>query len=74
MRALVDRELTLRTGRQIWVIPAGGYVLSVPASFYGDAHAIRKRRTIALACVGVAAGLVTTLVVRSRRRRDGVGW
>lgn len=67
LRALVERELTLRPGRHIGVIAAGGYVLSVPASFYGDAAAIRKRRLIALVSVSVAVSLATTMVVRSRR-------
>lgn len=67
LRALVDRELTLGVGRRIWVVASGGYVLSVPASFYGDKEVIRKRRLVLLTCLGVAVALLTTLMVRSRR-------
>ncbi len=36
-RAIRDRELALGWGRSVWALPAAGFVLSVPASFYEDA-------------------------------------
>jgi len=65
MRALVDRELTLGRGRRLWVVPAGGYVLSVPASFYDDAGAVAERRRKMFIGAGIAAVLV--LVVAASR-------
>jgi hypothetical protein len=70
LRALIDRELTLGPGRRIWMVPAGGYVLSVPASFYGDTDAIEKRRMIVLGTAGGAAvTLATVLMIRHRLHR-----
>lgn len=66
LRALRDRELTLRRGRRIWVVPAGGFVLSVPASFYddADADAVRRRRLVTLGAVGLAVVAVSAVVIR----------
>ncbi|MCB1267013.1 MAG: hypothetical protein KDB19_02745 [Microthrixaceae bacterium] len=36
-RAIRERELALGWGRSVWALPAAGFVLSVPASFYEDA-------------------------------------
>lgn len=73
LRALIDRELTVRPGRHIGIIAAGGYVLSVPASFYGDVDVIRRRRLIALAFASAVVALVTTSVLRSRlHKRAGL--
>ncbi|HMU80222.1 MAG TPA: hypothetical protein PKC57_08185 [Microthrixaceae bacterium] len=36
-RAIRERELALGGGRSVWALPAAGFVLSVPASFYEDA-------------------------------------
>ncbi len=72
LRAVLDRDLTLRRGRRLSVVAAGGFVLSVPASFYDDSGARQQRRRRAVIGVCAAAGLVgavTWRVVAGRRRR-----
>ena len=64
LRALVDRELTLGRGRHLSVVPAGGFVLSVPASFYDEAGARRKRRRLVIGGVGVAAVIIGVIAWR----------
>lgn len=66
LRALVDRELTLGRGRHLSVVPAGGFVLSVPASFYDEAGAQRKRRRLAFLGVGVATAIIGAVTWRVR--------
>ena len=59
------------SGSRLWVVPAGGFVLSVPASFYDDTGAVRKRRRVmlgvALAAVLACAAGLTLLSTRVRR-------
>lgn len=62
LRALAGRDLKLSWGRHIWVVPAGGFVLSVPASFYGDTSVTRRRWLIALTIVSVVAVLLALLL------------
>ncbi len=65
LRAVAGRDLKLIWGRRIWVVPAGGFVLSVPASFYGDSNVARNRKLIALA-IGVTAVLCLAVVLQVR--------
>lgn len=67
-RAIADRELKVTPGRSLWVVPAAGFVLSVPASFYGDAEAIRKQRLqIAAVVVTILTLIVIVAVIRAQR-------
>ncbi len=61
LRALIDRELTVGRGRHLSVVPAGGFVLSVPASFYDDTGAIARRRRKVLIGVGIASVVVVAV-------------
>jgi len=62
--ALARRHLQLVPGARMTVVPAGGFVLSVPASFYGDNS---QRRQVAVG--GGIAAVVLVLLIRRRRRR-----
>lgn len=62
-RAMRDRELTVGWGRSMQIVPAAGFVLSVPASFYGDEMAQRRRRiVVAVVASLVIAGAVGVIV------------
>ncbi len=63
MRALAQRDLKLSWGRRIWVVPAGGFVLSVPASFYGDTSVARRRWVVAFVVVSVLVVLLAVLLL-----------
>ena len=63
--ALARGHLRLVPGARMTVVPAGGFVLSVPASFYGD-NSQRKQLMIG---GGVAAAVVLVLLARRRSRR-----
>lgn len=69
LRALIDRELTVSPGRHPWVVPAGGFVLSVPASFYDTDGAGEKRRKTIVIGAAVAAVLVLAAGATWARRR-----
>ncbi|MBI2168418.1 MAG: hypothetical protein HYU28_02800 [Actinobacteria bacterium] len=60
--ALLRRRLRVTRGDRMSVVPAGGFTLSVPASFYGESN---RRRRILVA--GVAL-LLLAVCVRSCRR------
>lgn len=64
LRALAGRGLTLTWGRHIWVLPAGGFVLSVPASFYGDTHVARNRWLISLVILLAVMLLLLAVLLR----------
>ena len=67
VKAIADRELKVTPGRSILVVPAAGYVLSVPASFYGDTEAIKKQRLTAAAVIAVVVLVVIAVVIASQR-------
>ena len=71
-RALRDRELALHWGRAVWAVPAAGFVLSVPAEFYGDTTTVRNRRLAIAGAAAVTATVVVVAIAVSRRsRRQG---
>lgn len=61
LRAIVDRELKLGRGRQLSVVPAGGFVLSVPASFYDDTAVDRRRRRMLI--IGIVITVIALVAV-----------
>jgi len=65
LRALARRDLRLTWGRHIWIVPAGGFVLSVPASFYEGSRARRRRRRFALSVAVLVVVTVALLLLRS---------
>lgn len=72
LRAIAERELKVTPGRSLWALPAVGWVLSVPASFYEEpgspaalARQQRRRRTAMV----ISTLLVVVMVVVIRRRR-----
>lgn len=83
-RAIRDRELALGWGRSVWALPAAGFVLSVPASFYEDASvgsagagdgagagrgSAADRRVVAVAVVAGATVVVAGSVLVARASR-----
>src|SRR5690606_29284604 len=79
-----DRELALGWGRSVWALPAAGFVLSVPASFYEDASvgsaadgagagdgrgSAADRRVVAVAVVAGATVVVAGSVLVARASR-----
>jgi len=68
LRALIDRELTVSPGRHPWVVPAGGFVLSVPASFYDTAGAEKRRRWLTIVATVTAALVLAVGVTWARHR------
>lgn len=68
LKAMADRELKVTWGRSMWVVPAAGFVLSVPASFYEDDDSAGKRRLVVVAALVVAV-LVMALLMRIVIRR-----
>lgn len=73
MRAVADRRLTLRHLGRPDLLAAAGYVMSVPASYYGDGSSSRQlRRRIAVAtAVTAVAGVIAVGVLGRRRSPDG---
>jgi hypothetical protein len=69
LRAMIDRELSVQRGRHLAVVPAGGFVLSVPASFYDDtgARRTRRRKMVVRGLVVVTVVMIVIAVVFSRR-------
>lgn len=64
LRAVVRRDIRIRRGRAMWTVPMAGFVLSVPASFYDDDVATRRRRI----CVGISAVALVVAVATYRYR------
>ncbi len=74
IKAVKDKELTIKPGKHLPAAAVAGYVLSVPEAFYaedGDAAKARAatNQKIAIGVGGAVAGLIVVLVIRRRIRR-----
>lgn len=70
MAAIARRQIRVVPGRGMAVVPAAAFVLSVPASFYGDNSQQKKRLIVGGAAATAAIGLGVVVIARRRRRRS----
>ncbi len=69
LQAVRSRRLQLHHVRRVDLLAAAGYVLSVPASYYGDTPKLPEREVV-LAVVASGVAIATaTVVLRARSRR-----
>lgn len=65
LRAWRDDELRIERWRGVAKAAAAGFVLSVPASFYGESSA----QVVTIGSVGLVATAAIVIVIAARRRR-----
>lgn len=69
VQAVRERRLTLRHVRRPDLLAVAGYVLSVPAGYYGDSPRFSRRRATTTALVVTAAAAAVVLLSTRRRRQ-----
>lgn len=67
VRAVREHRLALSGARRIDLLAAAGYVLSVPASYYGETPRWRRRRFVVPA-VALGVGVLVLVAMRTPRR------